>query len=503
MMYHVPGIEGCTHCATAWALLSRRRLPIGRDGRNRPSLFPFGTATGRNAHAKSPYNAHAGMRAFMVSRRDAIGAYLDWRTQEVGVAAALSGDTALMDAYRAGDIYHALARVLRPHRKIRTRRVGRRQSGDAQPHEGAAARRSPTAWAWRRWRGLRSSPADCQRDHRAPQANLSALLAVARRHGATAMLERRIESVFGWPLHISTSPNQRTLYNFPMQAGGAEMLRLATMRLCDAGIVPIMLVHDGILFEDDEPRADRTRQGDHARRRPRHLRRPRDRRRRRPAAGERRALPRQAADGTADVGDGDGRAACDQSGAEKSRGMRTRHITRHGRRFEVETLDTGIGPNLPSQKKFVVIPLYDDWGIRAMTIAGRGAAAIVLHALYVQNTTGQGDVPITAALLRRHGLTRKMRWITINRLVGAGFSNRPLPRQILRLSAFDLVSASLTVPKREQHPFPNLLPAGPLLLISFFINNNHWIRRVSLTELTKRQCDKDDAYPRTSGVTYF
>jgi DNA polymerase I len=66
-----------------------------------------------------------------------------------------------------------------------------------------------------------------------------------------AMLDRRIESVFGWPLHISTSPNQRTLYNFPMQSGGADMLRLATMRLCEAGIVPVMLVHDGILLEAD------------------------------------------------------------------------------------------------------------------------------------------------------------------------------------------------------------------------------------------------------------
>jgi hypothetical protein len=68
-----------------------------------------------------------------------------------------------------------------------------------------------------------------------------------------AMLERRIESVFGWPLHISTSPNKRTLYNFPMQSGGAEMLRLATVRLCEAGIVPTMLVHDGILFEEETP----------------------------------------------------------------------------------------------------------------------------------------------------------------------------------------------------------------------------------------------------------
>jgi hypothetical protein len=37
-----------------------------------------------------------------------------------------------------------------------------------------------------------------------------------------------------------------------MQSGGAEMLRLATVRLCDAGIVPIMLIHDGILFEETD-----------------------------------------------------------------------------------------------------------------------------------------------------------------------------------------------------------------------------------------------------------
>ena len=77
-----------------------------------------------------------------------------------------------------------------------------------------------------------------------------------------AMLERRIESVGGWPLYITTSPNQRTLYNFPMQSGGAEMLRLATVRLCDAGIVPIMLIHDGV--RRDRPRETRPRHRNHA-----------------------------------------------------------------------------------------------------------------------------------------------------------------------------------------------------------------------------------------------
>ena len=96
-------------CATVLGVIVRARIPIGPDGRNRPSLFPFGTATGRNAQAKSLFNAHAIMRSFMKFPPDKIGLYLDWRTQEVGIAAARSGDVRLAEDYLAGDIYHALA----------------------------------------------------------------------------------------------------------------------------------------------------------------------------------------------------------------------------------------------------------------------------------------------------------------------------------------------------------------------------------------------------------
>jgi hypothetical protein len=69
-----------------------------------------------------------------------------------------------------------------------------------------------------------------------------------------AMIDRVIRSHHtGWPLYLTMSPNKRTLMNFPMQSGGAEMLRLAAVRLCGAGIVPVMLIHDGILFEESDP----------------------------------------------------------------------------------------------------------------------------------------------------------------------------------------------------------------------------------------------------------
>ncbi len=67
----------------------------------------------------------------------------------------------------------------------------------------------------------------------------------------TAMQDRELETQYGWTLYLSHTPNRRTIYNFPMQGNGAEMLRLAAMRMCEAGIIPSMLVHDAILLEAD------------------------------------------------------------------------------------------------------------------------------------------------------------------------------------------------------------------------------------------------------------
>ena len=49
------------------------------------------------------------MRSFMRSSAEQDLLYLDWRTQEVGVAASRSGDERLIEDYLAGDIYHSLA----------------------------------------------------------------------------------------------------------------------------------------------------------------------------------------------------------------------------------------------------------------------------------------------------------------------------------------------------------------------------------------------------------
>jgi len=45
-MYYAPGIEALHALRDSIGFIAKARLPIGKDGRNRPSLFPFGTATG-------------------------------------------------------------------------------------------------------------------------------------------------------------------------------------------------------------------------------------------------------------------------------------------------------------------------------------------------------------------------------------------------------------------------------------------------------------------------
>jgi hypothetical protein len=66
---------------------------------------------------------------------------------------------------------------------------------------------------------------------------------------ASFELTRRIETVFGWPLHAGSDWNPRSVMNFPMQANGAEMLRLACCLVTERGLSVCAPVHDAILIE--------------------------------------------------------------------------------------------------------------------------------------------------------------------------------------------------------------------------------------------------------------
>jgi hypothetical protein len=62
------------------------------------------------------------------------------------------------------------------------------------------------------------------------------------------MLHGTLHTVFGWCVHVGEAANPRSLRNFPMQANGAEMLRLACCLATECGIEVCAPIHDAVLI---------------------------------------------------------------------------------------------------------------------------------------------------------------------------------------------------------------------------------------------------------------
>lgn len=96
----------------ALSQLRLQDLAVGRDGRNRTMLSPFGSRTGRNQPSNSRFifGPAVWLRSLIRPEPGQALAYLDVEQEEFGCAAALSGDPAMQEAYRSGDPYLAFAK---------------------------------------------------------------------------------------------------------------------------------------------------------------------------------------------------------------------------------------------------------------------------------------------------------------------------------------------------------------------------------------------------------
>ena len=63
-----------------------------------------------------------------------------------------------------------------------------------------------------------------------------------------AMLNGSLQTTFGWRVQVPPISNPRSLANFPMQANGAEMLRLACCLATEHDIEVCAPVHDAVLI---------------------------------------------------------------------------------------------------------------------------------------------------------------------------------------------------------------------------------------------------------------
>jgi DNA polymerase I-like protein with 3'-5' exonuclease and polymerase domains len=172
-------------------------------------------------------------------------AYIDYEQQEFGIAAALSDDPAMQAAYLSGDCYLAFAKQV-----------------SAVPPDATKQTHGPTRELYKQCAlavmyGMEApslamrigQPAIIARDLlRAHRETYRRFWTWSDAAVDQAMLLGVIHTVFGWPVHVGRQVNPRSLRNFPMQANGAEMLRLACCLATERGIEVCAPVHDAVLI---------------------------------------------------------------------------------------------------------------------------------------------------------------------------------------------------------------------------------------------------------------
>ncbi len=244
---HPAAINPIREVRVSLAELRLNELAVGADGRNRTLLSAFRARSGRNAPSNSRFvfGPARWIRSLITPPPGRALAYVDFSAQELAIAACLSGDEGLWRDYlddpylgfgrRAGIVPATATKA--SHRQDRERfkavvlgmNYGMTEYGlalrlsvpieEARQLLQAHRRAYRTFWAW----------SDAFVD--------------------AAQLGGQASSVFGWPLAIRAGDNPRTLRNFPMQANGAEMLRLACIFATEAGLKICAPVHDALLLE--------------------------------------------------------------------------------------------------------------------------------------------------------------------------------------------------------------------------------------------------------------
>src|SRR5262249_12742906 len=110
-----PQVAPLRELRSSLAELRLNDLAVGHDGRNRVILSDFRARSSRNAPSNTRFifGPSVWLRGLIKPPLGCAVCYIDWKQQEFGIAAALSGDPAMQAAYRSGDCYLAFAKQAR------------------------------------------------------------------------------------------------------------------------------------------------------------------------------------------------------------------------------------------------------------------------------------------------------------------------------------------------------------------------------------------------------
>jgi len=221
---------------------------VGPDNRARCSLNMFGIITGRTnqSTARYPFNTAKPMRNIMKPNAGWAFLYSDYKSQEIAIAAYLSKDPMFMTAYESGDIYCYAAAL--------ANRVPKDATKKSHPKERNLFKVALIATLYGQGAKSLSAALNCTLDEA-----VSLIVAIKNNFPTyfewingivnRAFARGYISTKFGWRYWMSKSDkiNKNTLFNFPIQSHGSEMLRHSLIGLVDKGIEVNALIHDGLM----------------------------------------------------------------------------------------------------------------------------------------------------------------------------------------------------------------------------------------------------------------
>jgi DNA polymerase-1 len=229
--------------------IKMNQLAVGSDGRNRTLLSPFASKTGRNQPSNSKFIfGPARWLRFLIKPGPGMAvATSDWEAQELGIAAALSGDRNLIEAYNTGDPYMAFAIQAGGAPQDATKKTNpKERSMFKQTMLAVQYGQTPHGMAGRT--GMH--PVECAELLQKHKRLYQRFWEWDGNAVNFANLNGYLPTRFDW--RINLPPNGvkvRTLMNWPMQSHGSEMLRLACCLATERGLKIIAPIHDALMIE--------------------------------------------------------------------------------------------------------------------------------------------------------------------------------------------------------------------------------------------------------------
>lgn len=230
--------------------VKQEKLELGMDGRVRCPARSFATKTGRNAPSSNAYilSLSKYYRSLIQPAPGKALAVIDYCSQDIGIAAAMSGDTTLLADYFSEDIYlrFMVQAGLAPEGATKATHSFERDIGKVVML-GVAYGMKAYGVAHR----LNLSQREATNLILAHQRRYPRFWAWQGHIVETAASAGLISTQSGWCMRVDDNTKESTLKNWPIQATGADILRKAVLLCQQAGVQVIATNHDALMIESD------------------------------------------------------------------------------------------------------------------------------------------------------------------------------------------------------------------------------------------------------------